>query len=195
MATTTGTTAPIKPAGGAGGTVAADVMTIPCDPSVAFDAGDLIVVDGTTKDAQIVASNNIVLATNFILGVAATKAGGFTANATIDRNGTIGADLINLWPAWPGRRWTGTIIDGTSDQDGVYAEDIRTKYGTLDSADGYACINKADTVAPVAFTLEYVTPQYDSQVNSKWNYGREAGVVIKNPRVTFVFVAAATVFG
>lgn len=199
MAHTAGTNSPISPAGGAGGTQAADIMTIPCESGGStFGPGDIIVVDATDKDAEV--NNNPAQGTNYIFGVAALKEA-FTANSTIDRDGELGniaesgGDLIQVFPAWPGRRFQGNIIDGANDQDGVYAEDIRTAYGTLESDQGYACINKADVTNEVVFTLEYVTPQYDSQVNNKWNYGREAGVVIKNPRVTFVFLVNATVFG
>ena len=88
---------PIKPAGGMGGTVAADAMTIPSDPSNVWQEGDIVQIDGTTRDALM---DNTAPAINTIFGVAATKA--FTANATIDRNGEkypIGSDALLVHPA------------------------------------------------------------------------------------------------
>jgi len=188
--------------GGESGVRSIPTMTMPCDPSVAFSDGDIIIADtgGPTGDAQV--SN---AATGAIIGVAMCK--GFTANATINRDGnvavggaapgaTLTGDLINVALALPGQAFQGNFIASAvpADKTGVYATDLRIAAGqdVDESSDGYACVSGA-TANPVCWVQEYVTPQYDI-VLSKWKYGREAGVGVTNPRVVFRFIAAGTVF-
>lgn len=203
MATTAGWTMPMRPVGrygqeGQRGTV------VPLDPGITVSAGDIITVDSGTKDAQVITNNDIVLGTHYVLGIALiNENAAITAANPIDRDAQPGPFVspsattwhsINVALATPGTLFEGNIIDGASDQDGVYAEDVRTAYGLLDSADGFACINKGDAADEVVFTFGYATPQTNVQTGAQV-FGVTAGVGLKNPRVRFTFLTGATVFG
>ena len=196
MATTAGYVYPIKPVGGAGGTLAADIMTIPSDPSQVWKDGDIVTIDGTTKDAVM---DNSDPAANLVFGVFAGKA--FTANATIDRDGEVGEDLVQVYPAWPGRRFAANLTTNeTTDETGVYQSNLRVAAGNNiveSDSDTTACVS-IETDVPIVYVIEYVSPQSGYNVTNSvatTQFGRSAGVGMRNPRITFMFMVTETVFG
>lgn len=205
MPTTAGTVTPIAPAPGARGVAAVPMATIPCDPGIAFLQGDIIVIDATTRDADLSATP--VAAAGTVFGVALTRS--FTANATINRDGNVtqagtpgatrNGDLINIALATADSRFAGNLVGaaGTADYTGVYATSLRLKLGLIRTdapSNTVMAIDSASGGVDVVFPLEYVTPQFDT-VGLDWQYGRTAGVGITNPRVLFMFLYNATVFG
>lgn len=173
------------------------MAVIPMDPGQPFENGDIITIDSGTRDANV---DNEAAAAGRVFGIAKVKA--VTANASIDRDAQPGIDVagtasaLNVMLALPGTVFQGNIIDtGINDHTGVYLNDIRLGLETLESTEGFACIE--DAVAAVqVFTLAYVSPMWDTLATvPQWNHGREAGVGVENPRVQFIFVVDNTVFG
>jgi len=194
MAITAGTVQPIAAAPGARGTSSVAMATIPCDPSDAFLPGDILAINAATRDVSVAATP--VAAAGTIFGVAMCKS--FTSAATIDRNGQVNDDLINVALAVADARFAGNVVTGTAtDETGVYVDNIRVKLGLIrtDAGGGtYFAIEQSSTGVDVVYPLEYVTPQFDT-TGQDWQYGREAGVGMLNPRVIFMFLYNATVFG
>lgn len=195
-------TYPIRPAGGYGSANAAYVTVEAVEPGIAFQNGDVLVIDAASSNDPEV--NNA--ATGVIFGVALVRDSAVvTGKSSIDRDGSNipddsgEVDTINVALAMPGQRWQGSMIQtGPADHTGVYADDIHDAFGLLESdATGglHGCIDFSVTGAnAVAYTLGYVTPQTD-QSTGNMVYGREAGVGLSNPRVNFVFLVDKTVFG
>lgn len=189
MATTANTVFPIAAAPGARGTGAVEMATIPCLASVAFSPGDIVIIDGTTKDATVLNTP-----TGAIFGVAMCKE--FTSAATIDRDGQINEDTVNVALAVAGARFTGNVqLNTTTDLVGVYATCLRVVCDIVVSdTSGYAALSTDATGTEVVFTQEFTSPQYDN-VAAVWRYGRTAGVGVTNARVIFSFLHDATVWG
>ena len=203
MATIAGTVFPFEPVSRKGMQSAA-MEVFPLEASETFQAGDVVVADGTTRDLTM--DNTIATPTGLILGVIQISAStDITANATIDREfagtsptadaaGTYHSANIAL--ALPGQLFAGNIIETSiGDETGVYVDNVRVHLPIVEATDGYAAI-EANTVGtgPV-YTVRYGSPQYDNQATpARWRYGHEAGVGVINPRVEFYFVGLATVF-
>jgi len=199
MASTAGTTFPLKPVGGAGGTLAVDLLTLECEASETFNDGDIIAIDtagsnGAISPASVTGAS---VASNKVFGVANCKT--FTSAASIDVDGDLNDDLIQVYPAWPGRRFAGNIMAGAADVDGVAGTDLRNQFGILlDATDKNWVIDNTDTTDPVTMVIEYVSPQFETlSTDANYGlpkYGRHAGVGVTNPRVVFMFLNSATYF-
>lgn len=191
-------TFPMRPAQGEASTGAAPLTVIPLHASEEITDGDVLVVNQTSHHVEDANEATGDTGANKILGVALRKGTG-TAAASIDRDAGPGPDTsgtyntVNVALATPGAMFDGCIIAaGPADHTGAYNEDILIALEILESSDGYACLDVA-TTTPVTYTFKYVSPQYD-YTNSVWSYGAAAGVGLENPRVTFTFLTAATVF-
>ena len=200
MATTLGTTYPIAPVsrkGHQGSTLCVE----PLDPGISAGAGDILVIDGTTADMNV---DNTPDGTK-IFGVAVlSPKAEVTAAATIDRDRSPGPDESDTWHsvnvalALPSQVFAGNIInESAADETGVYADNIHQNFDIAESTDGYACLEIDGTPGGIcAFSLRYASPQYDNQASTPaFSLGREAGVGVINPRVEFMFLVDATVFG
>lgn len=205
MAIALNTVQPIAPAPGARGVASVAMATIPCLAATAFKPGDILVIDAGTRDATLSASP--VAAASTIFGVATTRA--FTSNATINKDGNVvtgggapgaayGGDCINVALATADARFAGNIVTGTAtDEVGDYVANIRLKLGLIrtDAPSGaLMAIEQSSTGVDVVYTLEFTSPQREN-TTGVWQYGRNAGVGITNPRVIFMFLYNATVFG
>lgn len=190
---TANTVFPFEAAGNGTDSGSNPMVTIPAEASTAFQKGDVVIIDGTSKDADV---DNTPTG-GAIFGIVSDSATGFTSPATINRDGNrADGDIVNVWLAAAMARFQGNIVPAaTGDYTGVYATSLRADMAIVEetaTGDGFAALDEGGT--GVAYTLEYVSPQYDT-VNSVWSYGREAGVGLLNPRVVFTFHNDATVFG
>ena len=204
MATTTGTTFPMAPMH-PGGDGANKSLVIPIDTSMTeMRNGDIVVYENSTGYAKTNNDADGRTAEHVIIGVAMLPGTGeVSVLATPDPEvqpglntaGTI--SVLNVALALPGALFAGNTGDNVTDQVGVVSADLRLLTNVVESADGYAACDITSTGgANTCFTLEYTSPQWDSQASPNlWRHGRNAGVGNTNPRVKFVFVAEATVFG
>lgn len=204
MAFTTGTTFPMAPAHPSG-SGANKTTVIPIDTTeTEMRNGDVLVVVAATRHVRELNTADGRTAAQVIIGIAMLPGvGEVSVTGTIDplaqpgpnRSGTI--DVVNVSLALPGASFHGSIIDGANDQVGDADEDLRLLTEIIESptTDLFACLDITSTAGDlVAFPMEYASPQYLGTAGP-WQYGRNAGVGITNPRVKFHFVAEATVFG
>ena len=202
MATTAAYTTKIRPAGGYGSATAGHMTVLPVVASTTIDDGDILIIDGTAQD--MLTDNSP--AVGAIFGVAQVNAAnGITGRSTIDRDGpnvplpnSEVVDTINVAVAHPGARFSGCMIgSGINDLTSVYQTHVRSTWDCGEATNGMGCLINT-TSAPVAFTLEYETPQVDLEgavgAQGEVRFGREAGAGLTNARFVFMFLNSATVF-
>lgn len=208
MAITAGTVFPITPAGGDGGLASGSQLVCPLDPAQVVQAGDILLIDGTTKD--LVVANADPAGTSLIYGVAMASGGGFTAASTIDRDQEgVSTDsagsrhTLNVALALPGEKFTGNVVQtATVDETGVYQDNINTQMSivqadvTAPTTTDFAALDQPAAGTNCVHALYYTSPQFLTGGSPElWQYGRLAGVGIANPRMTFYFLVDATVWG
>ena len=202
MAQTAGSNFPMEP-GSPSGQGASRSMVIPIDTTeTEMRTGDVLTVVAATRHVRELNTADGRTAAQVIIGVAQLPGRGEIAvTGTIDPeaqpgpnvDGTI--DVVNVALALPSAEFTGNVVTATSDQVGDADEDLRRLTEITESTQGYAVLDTTAAAGDtVAFTLQYTNPQY-LVASTRWQYGRNAGVGIINPRVRFVFVTEATVFG
>ena len=185
MAITVGSILPISPLSPYGGTTAVPMTQMNPEPGSVFTDGDVLVIDATANDP--IPDNTP--GTVAIIGVYNGSVDNpYTAPATVDRN----ADFISVYLALPGTRFAGSLVAATgTDVTGVYGTDINvvTTLVESDTASGaFGCLDSGNTTAAETFVLSY-SRQLDG------SDGPESGVGVTNPRASFHFLVASTVFG
>ena len=189
MATTAGTTFPIKPAAygwGPRSQAAHPELMLALSASETIRAGDAIIYDQSADDGFI----NGNAGTGVIVGFAMVKTSDTTYSATA------GADEIGVCPCLQGQFFVGSIIvAGPGDATGARATDINVGLAStayfdfLESTEEFLCIANDATSDDMCMTMAYAPTQRDG------TSGFNSGVGIVNPRVIFLVNPTLTVYG
>jgi len=149
-----------------------DAVGFPIEEFQATDnaivAGDVVIFSSGKVD-----EDNSAPAYDTIVGVAVEAQG--TANAA-----------IRICLALPGVFFEGHVVNGTSNETGVFADNIGTALGIVESADGYACLDQAagdDIAIATRYAKQIATSTDPTQPDNPLT----AGVGVTNPRVVFLF--------
>ena len=171
MATTTGTTLPMKALAPAQGEALPTMDLYAAAAAVAI--GDVLIM----TSGKLVVDNSAPSA-GTIVGVA----GGVTGGTLNDAN------VVNL--ALPGVQFTANVINNATDYTGVYATCIGIKQGIIESADGAACIDINNTTQMVTYAWYFARQKGTSSDPTQASDKLTAGVGPTNPRVVFTFLSS-----
>lgn len=173
MALTQGTTAPIIPYGGRGGTSqAATVLSVPYTSSNAIKKGDILVL---TSGLAISGNNNQSDAT--VLGVA--------MEAKASTAGLVFKDQVLIAAALPGALFSGSFVGGAAtDYTANTVTHINGRHDSVLGTDAYSAFILVDQSTTATGQLN-VFQFANEQLNG--NTFTFSGTTIKNPRVIFSF--------
>lgn len=170
MATTSGTTLPPSPYGGLGGTCTAPMMEMEADAAVS--KGDLLVFNGSqlTTDNQAVPVGALV---------------GIALNTV-----TAAAAVLQVALATPGALFEMNIVDNVSDWTGGVDDTIGIERGTIESADGYPCVDENVTTGTDIIRTLWWGKQMNTTQDANPFPSVGSGVGVTNPRVVICFTSS-----